>query len=121
MDIPQRIARQADSLAAVCDYFEGDGRDALEEAAEQARGAGSICFAGMGGSRYALMPAATFLQTHGLPVACVDASEQLYYGALPAKSAVFIMSRSGRTVEAVKLARKLTAEGHRVIAVSTLR
>jgi glucosamine--fructose-6-phosphate aminotransferase (isomerizing) len=119
MDILNRISRQAASLEVAVDYF-GDAaaKEILDEAVGLIADSTCVCLSGMGGSRYGLMPAATFLRSRGQVAFVEDAAEQLHYGTLPRGAAAILMSRSGRTVEIVKLSAKLRSEGVSVIALT---
>ena len=118
MSPAEQIRRQPASLRAVAAHLGGCGARELADAASiLGRGEG-ICFAGMGGSRYAAMPVALFLSERGLPAFTADAAEALYYGTIPRENAVALVSRSGRTVEVVKLACALRQKGRRLVGIT---
>ncbi|MEO8028662.1 MAG: SIS domain-containing protein [Bryobacteraceae bacterium] len=117
-DIRHNIERQPQSLRRVREHLIGPGAGELVEAASALGRCGRIIFTGMGGSLYALMPAATYLARHGILVNVVDASELLYYSEVPDNTAVVALSRSGRTAEVVRLTENLKARRVPVIAMT---
>ncbi|MCX6623895.1 MAG: SIS domain-containing protein, partial [Acidobacteria bacterium] len=104
-------------LSGIADFLVGRGAATLERAAALLGSGGSIALIGMGGSRYAAIPAGVYLAQAGINARVLDASELLYYDRLPAGSVAVLVSRSGRTVEMVKLAANLHADGVPFIAV----
>jgi glucosamine--fructose-6-phosphate aminotransferase (isomerizing) len=117
-DIRNNIERQPESLRQVRAHLSGPGAKQLESAAELLAGRDRIIFTGMGGSLYALMPAATYLAQHGILVNLLDASELLYYSDVPSNAAVVALSRSGRTAEVVRLTDSLKKRSIPVIALT---
>jgi glutamine---fructose-6-phosphate transaminase (isomerizing) len=62
----------------------------------------------MGSSMSAAIPAAYYLQSQGFPAEVVETSEWLHFGAgWPRAGAVVLVSRSGETIEIVKLLPRL--------------
>lgn len=118
MDIRTNIWRQPESLADVRRHLAGPGAAELATACAVIRGARRVIFTGMGGSLYALMPAATYLAEHGILVNVHDAGELLYYGAVPEDAVVVALSRSGRTAETARLAAEWRARGVPVVGVT---
>src|SRR6185369_9042566 len=96
MNILPNIWRQPESLIQVREALTGAAADRLNAAAQLLAGRKRIILTGMGGSLYALMPAATYLASHGILVNLMDAGELLYYGAVPEDCAIVALSRSGR-------------------------
>lgn len=116
------ILRQPDSLRRAWQHQLGPGADALSLAAESIASARRVLFTGMGSSLFAAIPAAYLLEQHGMAAECVDASELLYFrhAALNPQTTVVVVSRSGESVEVLKLLPLLSAAGAKVVGVSNL-
>jgi glucosamine--fructose-6-phosphate aminotransferase (isomerizing) len=98
------IRNQPESLRRVAAFHLGDGHGQLRAAAEAIRAAGKAVFAGMGSSLFAAIPAAFYLQAHGIDAEIVEASEILHFGRRRTRpEAMVLVSRSGETVEISKL------------------
>jgi glucosamine--fructose-6-phosphate aminotransferase (isomerizing) len=115
------ILGQPDSLRGVIGHQLGPGRESLARAAAEVRHARKVLFAGMGSSLFASMPAVALLNAHGRASSSIDASELLYYHrALGSDTLAILVSRSGETVEAVKLLPMLRSRGVHVIGVTNV-
>jgi len=102
------ICNQPFSLGCVADHQFGEGAEELHAAAAAIRSAGSVIFTGMGSSMSAAIPAAYYLQSQGFPAEVVETSEWLHFGSgWPRAGAVVLVSRSGETIEIVKLLPRL--------------
>jgi glucosamine--fructose-6-phosphate aminotransferase (isomerizing) len=102
------IRNQPFSLGCVADHQFGEGAEELHAAAAAIRSAGSVIFTGMGSSMSAAIPAAYYLQSQGFPAEVVETSEWLHFGSgWPRAGAVVLVSRSGETIEIVKLLPRL--------------
>jgi glucosamine--fructose-6-phosphate aminotransferase (isomerizing) len=102
------IRSQPFSLGCVADHQFGEGAEELHAAAAAIRSAGSVIFTGMGSSMSAAIPAAYYLQSQGFPAEVVETSEWLHFGSgWPRAGAVVLVSRSGETIEIVKLLPRL--------------
>src|ERR1035438_9759736 len=102
------ISNQPFSLGCVADHQFGEGAEELRAAAAAIRSAGSVVFTGMGSSMSAAIPAAYYLQSQGFPAEVVETSEWLHFGSgWPSAGAVVLVSRSGETIEIVKLLPRL--------------
>ncbi len=114
------IRGQPGSLRAVTGYQFGEGAAALGEAARLLRGAERIILSGMGSSLFGCLPLETYFNKRGIPAVAIDASELLHYRypVCGPGAVVVLVSRSGETVEAVKLLPKLKASGAKVIGVT---
>jgi glutamine---fructose-6-phosphate transaminase (isomerizing) len=98
------IRNQPGSLRRVAAYHLGDGWDELRASAAAIRAAGKVVFAGMGSSLFAAIPAAYYLNSHGIDSEVVEASEVLHFGRARRRAdAMVLVSRSGETVEISKL------------------
>jgi glutamine---fructose-6-phosphate transaminase (isomerizing) len=105
------IQIQAENLHKVIQYLYGPERQHLEEAAHSLQNDRPIVFIGVASAAYLCMPAEFYLGQQGRPASTVYASDALYT-LLPMlrNSNVVINSRSGETVEIVKLVQALRAE-----------
>ncbi len=114
------ILGQPASLAGVIAYQSGAGRGVLARAAAEVRHARRVIFTGMGSSLFACMPAAAALNADGRCCTVVEAAELLYFqlNALTRDTAAVLVSRSGDTVEVVKLIPELRARGVHIIGVT---
>jgi glutamine---fructose-6-phosphate transaminase (isomerizing) len=98
------IRNQPFSLSCVADHQFGEGAEELRAAAKAIRSAESVLFTGMGSSMSAAIPAAYYLESQGFPAEVVETSEWLHFGAgWPRGGAVVLVSRSGETIEIVRL------------------
>ncbi len=117
------ILAQPRSLAAVLAHHTGPGAPALAAAAQLLRSAtGRVLLSGMGASLFAAMPAADQLEQHGRPTRLAPSSELLHFGAgsfHPTDLAVLI-SRSGASVEVLRLAEHLHAARIPILAITNL-
>jgi glucosamine--fructose-6-phosphate aminotransferase (isomerizing) len=113
------IRSQAASLAALLDYHFGAGRRALNEAAARLNAADRIVISGMGASLFAAMPLWYALTARGRAAHLIDASELLHYGGRLCEGAlVLLVSRSGATVEIVKLIPALREAGASILGIT---
>lgn len=106
------IQAQGANLPAVAAHLYGAERSRIEAAAAFLRNDRPIALIGVASAQYLCKPAVHYLNQHGRPAGDWCASEALY-GMLPAlkNSNVVVNSRSGETVEVVKLAQTLADEG----------
>ena len=116
------IRNQPFSLGCVADHHFGEGAEELSAAAAAIRSAGSVVFTGMGSSMSAAIPAAYYLQSQGFPAEVVETSEWLHFGTgWPRAGAVVLVSRSGETIEIVKLLARLKTSGAPIVGVTNVR
>ncbi len=116
------IRNQPESLRSVAEHQFGAGASELRAAAAAIRTAGGVVFTGMGSSMSAAIPAAYFLQSHGIAAEVVESSEWLHFGsAWPHERAVVLVSRSGETIEITKLLPKIEQTGAATIGVTNVR
>lgn len=98
------IQAQPDSFSRVLERQREEGRDALLQAAALLRSGKRIVITGMGASMYACSPLEYYLGAHGIDGTLVESAELLYYRQEMCRDAVVLMvSRSGESVEVVKL------------------
>ena len=103
-NLAQNILSQANSFHAVLDSQCGPGRKPLLEAAALLRSGRRVLITGIGASKYAAVPLEYDLCSHGIPAVGMEAGELLHFSH-PAfrDSIVVIVSRSGESIEIVKL------------------
>jgi fructoselysine-6-P-deglycase FrlB-like protein len=111
------ILRQPQALRRVIDHLRGPGRDSLEAAAGAIRAADNIYLTGIGASWCAALNAGMLFHRGGRPVYMLDASELLNAG-IPDSSVILALSRSGRSVEIVKLLTKARQARAEVIGLT---
>jgi glucosamine--fructose-6-phosphate aminotransferase (isomerizing) len=90
----------------------------LLAAAEQLRSCAPLLLTGMGSSFNAMLALEAFLAGQGIFAKAVDSAELLYYQPLPPQAGVVVASRSGESVEIVKLAEKCRRQGIFLTAVT---
>jgi len=113
------ILRQPRELRWTLEHLGGAGKSTVEDAKEKIRGAKHVYLTGIGSSWHAALNVAPMFLEAARPVHLIEASELLEFGALPADSAVIVISRSGRSVEIVRLAEKATRAGAAVIGITS--
>jgi len=112
------ILNQPEELARSLAFTLGPGRDTLAIAAERVRGSGCVLLTGIGSSWHAGMAAQAIFLDAGRAVLLVDASELLHSARVPPGSVLVMLSRSGRSVEIVRLVEAADAAGASVIAIT---
>ena len=116
------IAGQPDSLRQVIEHQTGPGRDAITRAAAEIRHARRVVFSGMGSSLFACGAAVTALNAKGRSCCAIEAAELLYFqlNTVSRDTAAVLVSRSGDTVEVVKLIPELRARGAHIIGITNV-
>lgn len=106
------IQAQGENLKKVIAHLFGQEMPRLEQAAAFLKNEKPITFIGIGSAAYLCEPAAAVLQQNGRPAYVVCASDA-FYNALPSlrQTNVVINSRSGETIEVVKVSQTLAREG----------
>lgn len=112
------ILRQPDELRKTIELLHGDGRKSLDAAVRAIHAARHVYLTGIGASWNAAVGAGALFHSTGRPVYLLDASELLYFASIPAGSVLIVLSRSGRSVEIVKLVEKARAAGAVVIGIT---
>src|SRR5690242_16358052 len=110
------ILRQPNELKRTIDFLLGAGRPALDAATAAVRNARHVYLTGIGSSWHAALCAGTLFNLSARPVYLYEAAELLEFAKFPPDSAVVVISRSGRSVEIVKLLAK--ARESRVIVIA---
>lgn len=115
----QDILGQENSLARVLERQAGLGRAAMLEAAWSLREASKIVITGIGASLHSAYPLHYALAGRGMNCSIVEIAELLHYQErICAGAVVVIFSRSGESIEVVKLLEKLKGVASRVIALT---
>ncbi len=115
----QNILAQPENLARVGDYHLGDGQSALRQAARGIGSARRLILSGMGSSLWACYPLCDYLAARGILSTVMDAAELLHYQQRACRDAVVILvSRSGESVEVVKLLPLCKTQGATIIGIT---
>jgi glucosamine--fructose-6-phosphate aminotransferase (isomerizing) len=112
------ILRQPNELQRTVDFLLGAGRPAFDAATTAIRGVRHVYLTGIGSSWHAALCAGTLFSLGGIPVYLYDASELVEFAEFPADAAIIVISRSGRSVEIVKLLARARERGVIVIAIT---
>src|SRR6266851_3023201 len=112
------ILRQPNELQRTIDFLLGTGRSTLDAATAAIRRARHVYLTGIGSSWHAALCAGTLFNLGANPVYLYDAAELLEFAAFPTDTVVIVISRSGRSVEIVKLLAKVRERGATVIAIT---
>src|SRR3989475_5795923 len=112
------ILRQPKELRRTVHFLLGPGRASLNAATAAVRAARHVYLTGIGSSWHAALSAGTLFSLGGCPVYVQDASELLEFAAFPRNSVAIVISRSGRSIEIVKLLAKVRVSEATVIAIT---
>ena len=112
------ILRQPDEMRGALKFLSGTARARLEEAANAIRNARSTYLTGIGASWNAALSASMLFHLGGRPVYLQDAAELLHFSTLPPGAVITVISRSGRSIEVVKLLAKARDCGATVIGIT---
>jgi glucosamine--fructose-6-phosphate aminotransferase (isomerizing) len=116
----ENILNQADALRRVSDYQFGEGSEALERAGAMLRSRKRIVLSGMGASYFACIPLQHMLaHQKSFDVTCVETAELLHFkpASLAEDTAVVLVSRSGESIEVIKMLDILLDSGTPVLGV----
>ncbi len=118
----ENILAQPEALRAVLHLQSGEDRTALLKAASILRESKKIVLTGMGASLFACGPLRYLLAGSGAAISVVEAAELLYFldASLDSETAVLLVSRSGESVEVVKLFDVLGKRGCKTIGVANV-
>ena len=113
------ILAQKENLRNVVRHLYSTERGPIERAAAALRDQKPILFVGVASAAYSSMPAESYLRRHGRFSSVLCASEALYSTPSQLEHAhVVVNSRSGETVEVVKLAHMLQDRGIPFVAMT---
>jgi glucosamine--fructose-6-phosphate aminotransferase (isomerizing) len=112
------ILRQPQELLSILERLTSGDRAKVEAAARHIRHGRPIYVVGIGSSwNAALAVVALLLQARHIAFAA-DASELLHFAELPSDALVIALSRSGRSVEVVRLLDKIEKAGADLVAIT---
>lgn len=114
----QDVLRQPAELQRTIDYLRGAGQCRLSDAATAVRAARHVYLTGIGSSWHAALTAGPLFSLGSRPVYMHDASELLHFATIPSGAVIIVISRSGRSLEIVRLLAKARACGAVVIGVT---
>jgi glutamine---fructose-6-phosphate transaminase (isomerizing) len=114
----QDILNQPAELIRSLQHNIGPGLGELERAAAMLRQAEQVFITGIGSSWHAGMAVQSFLHAAGRCACLIDASELLHHVKLPPGAALIVLSRSGKSIEIVKLLDKAAAAQAAVVGVT---
>jgi glucosamine--fructose-6-phosphate aminotransferase (isomerizing) len=114
----QDILRQPDELQRAIDYLTGVARSRIEEAAGKLRRASHVYLTGIGSSWHAALCAAPLFSAGAHPLYLEDAAELLHFATFPRDAIIIAISRTGKSVEIVRLLAKARESGAFVIGVT---
>jgi glucosamine--fructose-6-phosphate aminotransferase (isomerizing) len=112
------ILRQPENLRACLAELAGPRRAEIRRAAAIVSQAHRTLVIGIGSSWNAALAVGAALERAGAAAAACDASELLHFGAVPEGTAAVVLSRSGRSVEVVRLLERLRAVRCPIVAVT---
>ena len=119
----ENIFGQPESLRRLLAFHLGEGSARLRGCVEQIRKAeGRLIFTGMGASLFAAISAVAPLVEHGFAAQVVESAELLHYGSanLRRSDVAILISRSGGSVEVLRLAENLRAVGVTIVGVTNV-
>ena len=118
----QNILNQPEALRTVAEYQFGAGRPALLRAAELLRTKKRILLSGMGASHFACMPFEYIFSERGWGATSIETAELLYFlsSSIDKDTALILVSRSGESVEVLKLLPVAKERGAVVIAIANV-
>jgi glutamine---fructose-6-phosphate transaminase (isomerizing) len=114
----QDIARQPAEMQRAIEYLTGRGQDALQEARALIRSTSHVIISGIGASWHAALRAGALFDLDERPVFLQEAGELLHFSFIPRRSVIVAISRTGRSIEIVKLLAKAEASGASVIGIT---
>lgn len=116
------IAAQPEALQQVLRFHSGEGLPALQRSAALIRQSSRILLTGMGASLFACQPLRYLLSHYGASVAVVEAAELLYFldRIADRNTSVVLVSRSGESVEVIRLLDLLAERGCNTIGVANV-
>ncbi len=113
----QDILRQSEELKRAINHLTDTGNAKLQESVSAIRTARYVYLTGIGASWNAAFAAASIFYSGGHPVYLMDASE-LLSAVIPPGSVILALSRSGRSIEIIKLLAKARNAEATVIGVT---
>jgi glucosamine--fructose-6-phosphate aminotransferase (isomerizing) len=119
MSVWNDILSQANNLHHVIESHATHPRTALDRAVQLTSQSKRILFTGVGSGLNATIPACYYLMNHGIPTQYIDATEAIYGLIHGFKNCTLVLNtRSGETIELVKLVKLAREAGIPTIAVT---
>jgi glucosamine--fructose-6-phosphate aminotransferase (isomerizing) len=112
------ILQEPTELSKTLKFTLGEGKPALDQATRILKEATHIYIVGIGSSWNAGLAVMSFFNAAGRPAILCEASELLYFGKIAKHAAVIFLSRSGKSIEIVRLLDKAAASSAKIIAVT---
>ena len=119
----ENIFGQPESLRRLLAFHFGEGSAGLRACSERIRKSeGRLIFTGMGASLFAAIPAVARLMEHGFAAQAVESAELLHYGSASLRrgDVAILISRSGGSVEVLRLVEKMRAAGVTIVGVTNV-
>jgi len=119
----ENIFGQPESLRRLLAFHLVEGSAGLRGCSEQmCQAEGRLIFTGMGASLFAAMPAVARLVEHGVAAQVIESAELLHYGSASLRrgDVAILISRSGGSVEVLRLVEKMRAVGVTVVGVTNV-
>ena len=115
----ENIQNQPEALAGVVRHFRGAGGESLLRAARILEGKQRIVLSGMGASLFACLAFPYLSSLRQKQISVIESGELLYFlsGQVDSQTAVVLVSRSGASIEVLKLIPKLRERGAAVIGI----
>lgn len=114
----QDVQRQPAELIEALHYTLGPGLENLRRAVAAVQQAQHVYITGIGSSWHAGMAVQFLFHANGWPSTLVDASELVHFTELPLRSAIIVLSRSGRSIEVRQMLSKARARQAVVIGLT---
>jgi glutamine---fructose-6-phosphate transaminase (isomerizing) len=112
------ILKEPAQLSASLAHAVSIGAVDMKRAASLLRAARSVLIVGIGASWHAGMVMQAILHGYGVSAVLMDASELLYFGEVPKGAVVVMLSRSGRSIEIVRLVEKCKNQSVVIVAIT---
>ncbi|HEX4166734.1 MAG TPA: SIS domain-containing protein [Bryobacteraceae bacterium] len=115
----ENIRNQPEALRATRNYLSGEGRASLLRAAQLLQAKRRVVLSGMGASLFTCISFTYSLLKRSWQAAALDGGELLYFlsDAIDSETVVILVSRSGESVEILKLLPELRKRGSAVISI----
>lgn len=117
-NLAKDIANEPNELIKSLNYTLESGSIELEKASKLISETKNIVVCGIGSSWHAGMAVCSLFEQNGIVARLYDASELLHYGYIERNSIVIILSRSGESVEIVRLIKKVRDVNGKIIGIS---
>jgi len=114
----QDIMRQRTEMQRTVDYLMGPVQKALQQATSLIGSAPDVVVTGIGASWNAALSAGALFYQGGRPAYMQEAGELLHFAAIPRRSVIIAISRTGRSIEIVQLLAKAEASGATIIGIT---